>query len=138
MGVETPDRREWLRKTQFVVIGSTGMALSYLLLWVGTHLLQLSAPLAFFIQTLLVLEFNFFASHAFTWGDRHGTLSGRWTRFHASRLLLLMPANQLLFWFLHVPVGPMIANTICVGTSTAFNWIVNDKWVFAHRPHTAN
>lgn len=127
-----------MRKARFALVGLTGVAVSYLLLWIGIDVLGLNASLAYFLQMLVTVELNFLGNHLLTWRDRHGSLAQRWVRFHAARLGLMIPINQVLFVVLERFTGFVAANTVCIALTTVVNWFVNDRWTFRHRPDSSD
>lgn len=133
MASTTPTKSSHRRKLEFALAGALGAASSYLVLWITVDLLGINPTVAYLLQTVISVEVNFLANHLITWRDRNTGFGTRWVRFHTTRVLLVLPANQLLFALFHPFTGVMIANTLVLGISTFANWFINDKWAFTNR-----
>jgi putative flippase GtrA len=92
-----------------------------------------SPHLAYFVQAVVSVELNFVLNRQLTWRDRRSVRPAwsQWRRFHASRVLTI-PGNQALFSALTVAGMPVWAsNTTCLVATTAVNYLVAHRWVFA-------
>ena len=130
---------EALRKLSFVAVGGSGVLLSFAVLWLGINIARLDFWLAYLIQTVVVIEYNFLLSRFLTWGDRRKEVPfwTSWTKFHGVRLLLTIPLNQALFFLLTmVGVHFLVANTVCIMTTTVINFIISDRFVFKGKAHS--
>lgn len=120
------------RKVYFVLVGVSGLALSYLVLALCVTGLGLNPQLGYVVQTVAVVEYNFVLSHYLTWRDRRssGTLWKAWSRFHLSRVATVS-LNQLLFGLLTwLGLPYLVAHTICVGVTSVINYFVGDRYIF--------
>lgn len=133
---EAHRRASLRRKGKFAVVGLGGVAVSFGSLYLMIDVAQLNPSLAYAIQTVLALETNFVGNALWTWRDRDHVSFGRaWVRFHATRLGLMIPINQVVFWALHPLAGTLPANAACLALATLANWFLNDRLVFrAARP----
>jgi putative flippase GtrA len=120
-----------VRKVRFGLVGLSGVAVSFSSLYLLVDVLGWHRSLGYAIQTVLAVETNFFGNALWTWCDRKGVSLGRaWVRFHAARVGLMIPINQVVFWFFQPQLGTVPANAVCIGLATVANWFLNDRLVF--------
>lgn len=119
------------RKLQFATVGASGLAASFATLYAAVMVFGLHPSVGYVLQTVAALQVNFMLNDAWTWRDRRsGSYWRRLTRFYFSRLTVMLPLNQLLFWALNPHVGIYAANAVCIITATCANWFINDRFVF--------
>lgn len=139
------------RKLLFSAVGISVMLLSFVELWVMISLLGMTAWVAYAIQTFLSVELNFLGNWLLTYRDRR-TENSVWRSlllFHATRVFTI-PFNQLLFtiqvmwlggWIRSLDVAwltellgdgvpYLLANMVCIGTTTVLNYVAGDKLAF--------
>jgi glycosyltransferase involved in cell wall biosynthesis/putative flippase GtrA len=128
------------RKVRYAAVGGTSLVASYGCLYLFATVAQLPTWLAYLLQTIVAIEINFLLNNAFTWKDRGGSFRSRYLRFHAARVGVMIPLNQILFNLFHELIAHAEpgrtalalygANTICVGVATVANWFINDRFSF--------
>ena len=119
------------RKLKFGAVGVSSLIVSFASLLLMIDVLGVHPAIAYAIQTVLALETNFLGNALYTWGDRATTpLRHRWLRYHATRIGLMVPVNQVLFFLLHPHLGTLAANTVCIAGATVANWFLNDRMIF--------
>lgn len=124
-----------MRKLKFSLVGLISMAVSFGSLYLMIDVLGWNRGLGYAVQTVLAIECNYLLNSRFTWGDRStGTPWQRWLRFHSARFGIMIPVNQLAFFWLQPRLGTLLANACCIGAATLVNWFINDRWVFKMRP----
>lgn len=134
MSTTAPTAKSSLRrKVEFAVVGGLGAASSYLVLWITIGIFDMDPTLSYLLQTVISVEVNFLGNHFITWRDRDLSLATQWVRFHGARVLLILPANQLMFALFNPMFGFLIANTLVLGISMFANWFINDRWAFTNR-----
>ena len=119
------------RKVKFGAVGIAGVIVSFASLYIMIDMLGVNPSVAYAIQTVLAIETNFFGNALYTWSDRNDLpLWRRWIRFHLTRVGLMVPFNQVLFWILHPLIGTLAANAVCIAAATTVNWFLNDRMIF--------
>lgn len=123
------------RKALFALAGLAGVAVSFGSLYLLIDVQGMNVSVAYAIQTVLAIETNFILNDRLTWSDRThaGSFWRRFGRFHAARVGLMIPFNQVLFFFAHPVVGTILANLACLSAATVANWFLNDRWTFKNR-----
>ncbi|MFZ1301650.1 MAG: glycosyltransferase, partial [Candidatus Microsaccharimonas sp.] len=128
---------EVMRKLTFAAVGGTGLLLSFAVLWLLIDMFGVVPWVAYLIQTIVVIEYNFFLSRYLTWRDRRKDVGfwRSWVSFHGVRLLLTIPLNQALFTLFVSVMGwhYLVANTICIAVAMVINYIISDRFVFKAR-----
>jgi putative flippase GtrA len=132
-GVATLAAR-YRRQLSFGVVGAGVMAVGFLILLLLTGPGGVSPHVAYLVQAVVSVELSFVLSRYWTWADRRGRTRRaavrEWRRFHASRVVS-MPANQALFSLLILSSASVwMANAVCIGLTTAVNWLVGHHLVF--------
>lgn len=123
----------WQRTLLFVLVGGTGVLLSFALLWAGINIAGLDQRVAYFLQALVTIEYNFFLNRYLTWRDRRDetSLLGTWLRFHAVKVLLTIPLGQLVFTLLTLAgLHYSLANALCIVIMMVVNYVVSHRFVF--------
>ena len=126
------------RVGSFAAVGVTGMLVSYLVLFGIVDYLHTNKNLAYFVQAVAAIEWNYFLSLRWTWRDRKSSSPRdsirRWTQFHASRVLTVLMNFGLYALLVSVNVHYLIANTVCIGLTTLWNYFYSDRVVFQSYP----
>ncbi len=121
----------WLR---FNAVGMGGAVVQLSLLWILTR-----ADVHYLLATALAVEaallHNFFWHTRWTWKGRDASL----LRFHLANGLVSIASNLLLMriftGWLNVPAVP--ANLLAITLTSAINFVLGDRWVFATRSRRA-
>jgi putative flippase GtrA len=122
--------QRWLK---FSVVGTAGLAVQLVALWLLTRAAAIPVVIATMIAVETALLHNFIWHELWTW--RSMERSGRWARllrFHAATGIVSLASNVILTvlirnWF-GVPL--LVANVIAVGITAILNFVVADRWVF--------
>lgn len=123
------------RAASFGLVGGfvavTGLALQYALV----EYAGLDKHVAYFIQSIVSIELNFFINNSVTWGDRRAPgilgLAKTWMKFHFVRVFTVT-LNQILYAaLLFLGVQYLVANVLCILIILVINYWSGDKFIFS-------
>jgi putative flippase GtrA len=120
----------------YLLIGGSGTALGFILLFVGVQYLKMEKNLTFFLQNILVLQLTFLMYYFVAWKDRarlygYQTFSRRWVKFHLARITVLI-MSQASFAAMTIFINYLVANLIVNLLAAGITFLVNDRVVFVH------
>ena len=123
-----------IRILNFGAIGVCVMLLGALLLSILVEVAGMDRTVAYAVQAVFSIEFNFLLNSRITWRDRTGswrTLLAQWTKFHVAKVVTVL-LNQAVFLMLatYTSAHYLVIYFLCVLVVTAANFVLNEKLVF--------
>ncbi|MGC4083588.1 MAG: GtrA family protein [Vicinamibacterales bacterium] len=129
------------RAPAFVGVGAAGFVLQLGVLYVLVTMLRWPYPLATALAVESAVLNNFVWHERWTWRDRPATGADRLRRlcrFHVGTGLISIAGNVVVTALLVEWCGmpPLVANAAAVAVTSAANFAVADRWVFARGDST--
>jgi putative flippase GtrA len=129
--------QRWLK---FSVVGTAGLAVQLVALWLLTRAAAIPVVIATMIAVETALLHNFVWHELWTW--RSMERSGRWARllrFHAVTGFVSLASNVILTVLIRNWLGVplLVANVMAVGITAILNFVLADRWVFRTIPPVA-
>ena len=128
-------RLTWRRSFAFAIVGTIGIGVQVLALWLLAGVLGVPLLLATFLATETAVLHNF-AWHVFwTWADRPASAretAARLVRFHVTNGLVSIAGNLILMSLLvgYLRLHYLAASLLSVGCSALVNLAISNYWVF--------
>ncbi|HUY75993.1 MAG TPA: glycosyltransferase [Ktedonobacterales bacterium] len=131
----TPMVRFLRRAAAFGMVGGFVAALGLAVQYGLVQYIGLDKHLAYFIQSIVSIETNFFINNFVTWGDRRGRgffgVLRTWSKFHFVRIFTVA-LNQILYAvLLFLGVQYLLANVLCILIILIINYWSGDKFIFS-------
>jgi len=125
-----------LRVVKFGIVGSSGVVVNMLFLYVFKEVLKIDLKYASILAIEISIIFNYFLNDFWTWNDRSkASFINRIVKYHISVMFSAYVINwgALMLLTTWLKWNYLISNLIGIGIGTVFNYVINDLWTFSKR-----
>lgn len=125
----------------FLLVGGGTFALGVFLLRLFVETFHIEKNLAFILQMLICLQFNFNLNDRITWGDRRGQGKPywkRWFEYHLTRFGMIVLSMVIFAVCVFWGIEYMFAFTIDAILGTGINYAVGERVVFTENTDKPN
>ena len=132
---EFKNKEKLITLIKFGLVGSSGIIVNSVVLWILYELLNISVTLASPLAIAVAIFNNFTWNNIFTWKERrdtfHNTYFHRlWKYYISTSLGALINYGILMLLFYLFGINYMISNLAGIFVGMISNFILSDKWVF--------
>ncbi len=124
-----------VRPARFLLVGSVGVVVGFVVVWVTVRLAGLSPTVGGICATVIATFTNFLLNDRFTWGDRHvpswRVKASRLLRYYATTAggnVVIVVVLTLLTQRLKLHYA--LAYLVAVGVGGMFNYFLHNHWTW--------